>query len=280
MRQFAVLSSSIALLSLVLPSLHCSPANAQVKAADAPPAVTSWTGFYIGANAGYGWGKSGVSLLARDPGSAFFDSNWSPQAPSFDTSGALGGVQLGYNWQLGPSWLIGVETDFNLSDIKGSGSANSLARSITTSAEERIKWFGTIRGRLGYLPIDPLLVYATGGLAYGRIEQSVSLSNTGPLNSGVVAGFYDIACPGFTTCMSGSETRTAVGWTLGGGLEFRFWRNATVKAEYLFVNLGENDFVMTALATQFPAGTTPGSYKVHFDSTRFHTGRIGVNFNF
>ena len=284
MRKLAVLSSSIALLSLVLPSLHCSPANAQVKAAGAPAAAINWTGFYIGGNVGGGWGKSSAALSPNDASSARVTADWAPQAPSFNTSGPLVGLQLGYNWQVGRNWLVGAETDFNFSSIMGDGSASSALTTFdvptSTTADERVKWFGTVRGRLGYLPQHNLLAYVTGGLAYGRVEQNVSFNNNSGTRVITNAGGFSSDCFGNTTCFAGSSSRTAVGWTLGGGLEYAFWQNVTLKAEYLYVNLGGNDFNVTAQRIFPGIGASPASFTAQFDPTIFHVARLGVNVRF
>ena len=244
----------------------------------------NWTGFYVGGNAGYGWGKSGATLAPNDASSTLVSTTFGPQAPSFNTSGALGGLQLGYNWQVGRNWLLGFETDFNFSDIKGDGSANSsiIFAAITTAtvAEESVKWFGTVRARLGYLPQDNLLAYVTGGLAYGRVDQTASFNNTSTVGIIANAGGFSTVCLANSTCYTGSSSRTAVGWTLGGGLEYAFWRNITLKAGYLYVDLGTNDFNITAQRITPGLGFSPATFNAQFDRTHFHVARVGVNHKF
>lgn len=139
--------------------------------AKAPPYVApyyNWTGFYVGINAGGGWG----------------DSTWTGVASGFDTSGGLVGGTIGYNMQLGQA-VVGLEGDINWSGISGSGVC-------AFGCQTQNNWFGTVRGRLGYA-WDRFMPYVTGGLAFGDIEAnavapfaSASTTNAGwALGAGV-----------------------------------------------------------------------------------------------
>ena len=240
-----------------------------------PP--STWNGFYVGGNVGYGWGSNPtVTFSPNDSGLA---SLIGPGAPvGFRDSGALGGFQAGYNWQFNQTWLAGLEADFDLSNIKGSGASTSITPTLlgpaqfSSTASERINWFGTVRARLGYLPTSSFLVYGTGGFAYGRVTQNASYIN----NSGVTIGSFNGSCNGNgTTCYVGASARNASGWTAGGGLEYSVWKNWTVKAEYLYVNLGNNSFNENGI----PAPNT-SSFAVHFNDTAFHVVRAGANYKF
>lgn len=155
-------------------------ADLPVKAPAAPMAVPyTWTGFYIGGNVGRSWGNlQGVAFSTDDPPGTLGPSA-GPAAPtSFSASGTVDGFLLGYNWQLAQRWLIGFETDYEFASVKGQGTSSNLsslgAIPFTSVTDETLRWFGTVRGRLGFLPIDHLLIYGTGGFAYGRIDQSAS----------------------------------------------------------------------------------------------------------
>ena len=156
------------------------PRKAPVYAPIPPPAY-SWTGFYVGGNIGYGWGSRTVNFTPNDLNvfvvscGGGFGSTCPPPA-SFDFNGALGGLQAGYNWQFNQNWLLGVETDFNWSQIKGTGTDSFLILPglfpgpSSFVASQNVEWFGTVRGRLGFLPTTNLLVYGTAGFAYGRVQ--------------------------------------------------------------------------------------------------------------
>lgn len=221
-----------------------------------PVAIYNWSGFYIGGNAGYSWGhattdqtdattSTATTQLFRDfPATGLPLANGAliglpalgafPQiattAASAATSGRakvngfVGGAQAGYNWQVDRSWLLGIETDFQGSAERGSfsvcGVATCAAGSAFGSATHELNWFGTLRGRFGFLPMDRVVLYATGGLAYGNIESSyVTGINGQPL-----------------VALSSSTTR--VGWTAGAGVEGAIDRNWTLKLEYLYMDLG------------------------------------------
>lgn len=238
----------------------------------------NWTGFYVGGNVGGGWGTRDLNYTANDPATAILlnpVSGGMPTVTSFRSSGVLGGFQLGYNWQLAPTWLVGLETDFDWSGMKGGGSSSGLfvtIRSYTTAVDEHTKWFGTVRARLGYLPAPNLLAFVTGGFAYGRVDHS------GTYNT--VSGFSipidpkRLGCQPNSPCLSGLSSGVATGWTLGGGLEFAVTRNWTLKAEYLYVSLSDKS--LTEMATNGGGS----SFNVNYSRTNFNVARVGVNYRF
>ena len=244
------------------PPAHKAPVY---KAPPPPPApVYNWTGFYIGGNVGYGWGNANTDLTANGnvtshptcgcvptdiPASfAFADSDAArPQ-------GVIGGGQIGYNYQFSPRWVLGFEADIQGSGERASGlffdpfvtslcvveSAPGVCRTsfpspgtVLTSNQSKINWFGTVRGRLGVLVSDQLLIYGTGGLAYGEVAVS------GDADISAVA-MYPISFTPTTPAFGASKTN--VGSSIGGGVEGRIsnWLppNWTWKLEYLYLDLG------------------------------------------
>ena len=164
-------------------------------------------------------------------------ANDGPLSPS----GGFGGGQIGYNWQglfgLTP-WVIGVEAD-----IQGAGISDNTGYGAAY-VENSLNYFGTVRGRLGYA-IGPTLIYATGGFAYGEVE-----------SKGSVAGLsYDVA-----------ETQT--GYTVGGGVEYKFNPSWSIKGEYLYVDLDANNW----------NGAGPLNGSPYSDRSQLNTFRLGVNF--
>ena len=120
--------------------------------------VYSWTGLYFGANAGYAWGKDrSVTFSPNDIIAS--DEVGTPSPIAYNSRGGLAGVQIGYNWQIARSWLVGLETYLDFSNIRGRGTSSVTIEdeidvqdvNLIQSASERIKWFGTLRGRLGFL---------------------------------------------------------------------------------------------------------------------------------
>jgi len=184
----SALSGTIA-ISLALFGTSAVAADMPLKAP--PPPVWNWTGFYAGVNGGYAFGTRGIAFSPNDPTAAFltcgggFGGGTCPPATSMDVKGGLGGLQLGYNWQPTPYALIGIETDFNWSGIKRAVASTFQWGGLpggspaAFAADQNIKWFGTLRGRLGWLPANNFLIYVTGGFAYGRVDESVGFTAGG-----------------------------------------------------------------------------------------------------
>jgi outer membrane immunogenic protein len=140
-------------------------------------------------------------------------------------SGFVGGVQAGYNFQTGP-WVFGIE-----GDIQATGASDTFAPWKFSNP-----WFGTVRGRAGYA-WNNILFYGTGGLAFGEL-------------SGQTFGL--------------SETHTNAGWTVGVGAEFGFAPHWSAKAEYLFIDLNDNNFTITGLPNGYRAGLLRAGVNYHF----------------
>ena len=201
------------------------PALGADMAVKAPPLGTpivapySWTGWYIGANAGYGVGQ-GPGTFAFSP--AFETFNAMP-------AGGFGGGQLGFNYQIS-SFVLGAETD-----IQGAGISDTrtcLLHCIAgTSAliDQKLNWFGTTRARVG-LANGPVLTYVTAGAAYGGTETDLATT-----------------VGGVTNAVTTSTTKT--GWVWGTGVEAALGGNWTAKAEYLYLNLGSSAVASAATGT-------------------------------
>jgi outer membrane immunogenic protein len=282
---------AIAIGAIALIGTPAFAADMAVKARPPAPApVYSWTGWYVGGNVGYGWGQN-QSVTFSDVNGPLVSNNVGIPAPiSFNASGALGGFQLGYNWQFNQAWLAGFETDFNFSDIDGSGASNNLSVApfcsgnlpcpLVATANERLDWFGTVRGRLGYLPTNNVLLYGTAGFAYGRLKQSVQYINVSAAGNNSLPG-NDGTCPAASTCFAGTSNRTATGWTAGAGFEYALLNNWTFKVEYLYVDLGSNTFNEGVLFPEIiPPHSQTASLTAHYDDFAFHVVRGGFNYKF
>ena len=137
------------------------------------PAAFRWSGFYLGLQAGYGWGSTDATSSFLFPGTQ--------QSFSYDLTGAVGGVHAGFNWQAN-SFVIGLETDIEASGIEGSG-VGALGLGHATS----IDWLGSLRGRLGYAAGNTLF-YVTGGLAYGDVSVATPFIAASEWRTGWTAG--------------------------------------------------------------------------------------------
>jgi outer membrane immunogenic protein len=201
------------------------------KTAPAPAFVTaapvfSWTGFYVGLNAGAQFGDSRTNTIGTPAFLALVPAGTAPGRLSKNSAGFIGGAQIGYNWQLG-NYVAGLEADIQYVDGNKTSSFTGLpvlGTRLTTSAKSELEYFGTLRGRLGYTPFDRLLVYATGGLAYGSVKSNASV--------------VGVDAPALA--WSGSKTDQKFGWTVGAGAEYALTSNWTIKGEYLYYDLGRS----------------------------------------
>ncbi len=255
----------------------------------APIPVMTWTGFYIGLNAGYTWSGNGV---ATTPLAGFFGPTWNTElatsaalatgVDSAKSSGFIGGLQAGYNHQFG-ALVAGIETD--IQGVIGSGSSGSRigagvpavfpAELITSSStsSRKLDYFGTLRARLGFVATPAFLLYATGGLAYGGAKASTSIVQF-DANNGV---------PGNAPYGSfGSYSGTKLGWTVGAGGEWKFAQNWSAKLEYLYYDLGSATYSSLLAFTAPPGFNPPGYGSVLSHTTKFngHIVRAGLNYHF
>ena len=252
-----ILLAGIALVAFASgPALAADLPVRQAPPVYSPPPVVvyyNWTGCYLGLNGGYGWRED----RNVDATIGVISSN----VDSLGASGGFGGGQVGCNYQAGPA-VFGIETDF-----QGSGISKSFGPTVLTgplvgtfNGSDKLKWFGTLRGRLGYAA-DRVLLYVTGGLAYAN-------------NSFEFTG-VDLVGNNFTI----SDSTTKTGYVLGAGVEWAVAGSWTVKAEYQYLSFGEvGPFTVPVLnAAGLPTGTlaTTSSHKADFQ-----TIRIGFNYLF
>jgi outer membrane immunogenic protein len=239
----------------------------------APAPVPTWTGFYGGIQFGGGWSDEAVNYSPNDPAAAALLSGTVPASAGgsfpgqqpvasgyrIPQSGAVGGVEAGYNWQWS-NWVLGLEADFSASGMSGRASGTSFIQftappagvfTQTTTAEQSIDWYGTVRGRLGWLATPNLLLFGTGGFAYGRVAGSANYIFNGAAGGLVIipVGGFSVDCLVNVTCMAGSSSETRTGWTAGGGIEYLLDQHWSAKVEYQFVDLGTETARVTALAT-------------------------------
>jgi outer membrane immunogenic protein len=218
-------------------------AAADAPVGDAPPPAgppSSWSGPYIGLAGGGAWGSSN-QIDAGPLGSG-------PTTHGYGISGGLFGETAGYNFQFGP-WVFGPDGDFSW--INARGHANEIppfTTSTVVGTEE--DWLGTVRGRFGWTPSDPVLIYATAGIAVADIKASIDAVNS----------------PGFT------QARTRWGGTVGAGVEAMLARSWSVKAEYLYVQ-----FVSAGYFSPPPGPGFNTRSNVPVDNDIF---RVGINYHF
>jgi outer membrane immunogenic protein len=260
-----------------------SAADLPLKAPLEPPAY-NWTGFYFGLNGGFGWGRNNADFIGdgqngagNDLISRVFDGprNFSQMTRSqtIDSRGAFGGAQVGYNWQFAPLWVAGLEADIQASDLHGGFTRIAPFVPLSLSTQQKLDWFGTARGRLGYLVNERILVFGTGGLAYAETEARANFFSNG--FGGATSPVSTITCVVGATCLGGQTSNTVLGWTAGAGVEWAVSNRATVKFEYLHIGLPESKFVMTTTPPATGNGTVTASFRNQYD-----TVRVGLNLRF
>jgi outer membrane immunogenic protein len=242
------------------------PVRTYTKAPVYVEPVFNWTGFYVGGNVGYSWGRSAnTATISSLTTGAIIDADTSRN----DVNGVIGGAQFGYNWQMS-NWVAGFEADIQGSGERGSTNFTCTAcgsggGDITSTLTQKLSWFGTVRGRAGVLVTPTVLLYGTGGLAYGQVDTGGSITGAtvlGPLNT--------VLFPGLNS--------TQVGWTAGAGIEGRIGGNWTMKLEYLYMDLGTVSAGPIATNILVPVRTNAGaSYSAHFTD---NVVRIGFNYLF
>ncbi len=206
-----------------------------------PPPFT-WTGFYVGLNAGgiISSGSRNATLWA--PAADTFLNGYFPGGIGNGKSGFLGGGQAGYNWQTG-AFVLGIVTDFDGTSLSGTKNFTSapfagsgvptglLGDTLYVNAKADLDWLGTTRAKVGFVatPDNRLMFYGTGGVAYGGGSAHFSV--------------YDATQSLYLT---GNPSSTRVGWTIGAGVEYALTNNWTIGAEYLYADLGSSHLNTTA----------------------------------
>lgn len=231
-----------------------------------PPPGNSWTGFYVGGHLGYGWGRANTSFTPLPSATSFADM--APTTLRPNPRGVIGGAQLGYNKQVGGIWVISAEFSSSWSKMSGTATVTPIIRNNGSTfpgagfltAHQDTSWFGTVRPRLGIL-VDPshrLLVYGTGGWAFGHVNYSAN------------SDFR----PGGTIQYPAAFSKTKKGWTVGGGLEVAVAPHWGIGGEYLYYNLGNESITanpspanppfQVAYAWQTKASILSGRINYHF----------------
>ena len=252
-----------------------------------PAPILTWTGWYVGLNAGGIWA---INSDFNNTATSFDNGNFNshivavamaagvPNSLHGNNAGVIGGGQFGYNYQTG-AVVWGVETDIQGTSLRGSASAFNQVpvgfgfgtNDVSAAAKAKLDAFGTLRARLGWTPSPPWLIYATGGLAYGHVDTNVAF--TSHLNNCANCG------PDPSTFAENDKWRA--GWTAGGGVEWMFAPRWSAKVEGLYYDLGSVTLNTALNQTLVPSGivccTAAIASEIHY---RGAIARVGVNYRF
>lgn len=234
------------------------PAPAPVMAAP----IFTWTGFYAGLNAGYHWSHADLRVTHLPTQAAF---NADPYSVGLNPSGFIGGGQVGYNWQTG-SFVLGVEVDAQYMSGRSSRTFGPLALfggapqlGSFGIARSETNMLATARGRIG-VAFNQSLLYLTGGLAFGNVKDFSRAQYGGGV--------------GNTFNYIGATDGWRTGYALGAGWEYAVSGNWSVKAEYLYYDLGRHSVTGLPVAPNAPFAT------VNRWRNDGHIARVGLNYRF
>jgi outer membrane immunogenic protein len=283
-------------IACIVASLAFGMAGAMAEEMAVPPSqfitasvpYLAWTGFYVGINGGFAWSNSSVAFTANDPaalagtcggGGAPGPKGQCINSVDFRRDGAIAGGQFGFNWQVNSHWLVGAEADYQWSDLDSSVSSSFRLGNVgatTMAVNQTVGAFGTVRARAGVVLAPPLLLYGTGGFAFGQVHENLSVS--AGANKGLTAGGFSYACTIGTACFAGTASQTQLGWSAGAGAEYAITSNLIFRTELLYVHLSAPTATVTATAVA--AGTAPASFAAGFSSVYFAVMRGGLNYRF
>ena len=263
MRNFLIALTAAAIFT---GSAHAADLRPYTKAPAAVP-VYNWTGFYVGLNGGW-IGSADTEFLNTG-------TDWSagglgtklavgviPTTFRMGRESAMVGGTAGYNWQLGPLLVLGIEADLDYIGARRTIAFNGIftGSPSTTNYLTQLDYLGTVRGRVGALVAPSLMIFGTGGLAYGGAR----------LGSQYVC---DTCLPPASTEASTNTVTDKImtGWTVGAGVEWMFAPNISAKAEYLYLDLGR-----ISNTIMYDYGADSSLTTTHRE--RDHIARVGINY--
>ncbi len=222
-----------------------------------------WNGLYVGLQGGYAWEDVNVDLT-HSSGAIHYNDHFAQPFQSLNADGGwTAGVNVGGNIQRG-RWVFGLEADANWTDLDASGRFTTKAPNFTTwDIDTSLEVYGTVRGRLGLLLRPDWMLYGTGGLAWGQVDATQATNWFAP------------APPDVGGRTSGDTIH--LGWAAGAGSEWKFAPRWSLKAEWLYVDLGEENYALSG--TTKPGGKDPYIETFASDLT-FNTVRAGITYHF
>jgi outer membrane immunogenic protein len=286
-----ILRSCVA--TFIAATISTVAAGEQLKNGLPTAAAYNWSGITLGIDGGYGVGDPSIGWSGNED--SYFSSGGLERSRGVKPHGFLGGLRAGYDYQFG-RYVAGIVTDFALTNISGSGASSTGVSLISTdnsalplftgtnqvqfqtSSEQSLRVLGTLRGRAGVLVADNVLLYGTGGLAYGRATMSAAVTNTGVYTEFFTnpdnVHFFSQQFPSCSNiCSVGRTSQWLVGGTAGAGVEIAVIGQWTARAEYIYYNLGRLSV----------GGTDPRFPSTSFSASALfagHVARFGLSYRF
>lgn len=225
------------------------------------PAFT-WTGFYVG-------GQAGVAFNTDSGSFSSDDSSFVGGSDDDEDAGFIGGVHVGYDHQI-DNFIIGAVADINYIDAESNTSytLDGFDGSAEFGVNSDINFVGTLRAKAGFAA-DRFAIYATGGLAYADLDEE---HNGGSTFTSVGGTLYNVSV---------DQDSDDIGYAVGGGVDYLVTQNFSIGVEYLYTDLGESDASVNYTAVGTPFGTDLASFDA--DSSRdldFHTVWAKASFRF
>jgi outer membrane immunogenic protein len=270
-----------------------------------PVVVNTWTGYYAGVDFGGINGSHENDSFSQGPGfgaggaTAFDPTSLSPT----NHWGGIGGVYAGYNWAVTPSWVIGVEGDWNKASLGTSTGTTSLtsggipqpagcipgtgtpggtvfnSNCAGVLMSDNLSWIATVRGRLGYT-WGSMMLYGTAGGAFMNQEQSGQVINcTSPAATCTAAASASNLGNNRAASIAFSQNSNSTGWVAGGGIELMATANWLVRIEYLHYAFGTG-VTHSAVCTQCVAGAFSGAGNFTWGSASYDSVRAGLAYKF
>jgi outer membrane immunogenic protein len=232
----------------------------------APPAIApvpifTWSGCYIGGHVGGGWGQKEFADATGEPNGRFFVGSTKPESIRANTSGFLGGGQVGCDYQFAPNWLIGVQGSGSAANIKGDVLDTfweAADPGLGKTFHARTDWLADVTGRVGVV-WDRFMIYGKGGVAWAGDKYNVTEG-------------LGCAC----TIFPPPETRT--GFVAGVGLEWAFWTNLSAFVEWDFYGFGTRTVAFNQICQS--TGCIPFNFGLTDVKQDINVVKAGLNWRF
>ena len=272
----------LALAGLVLTfsgSVQAADLNAAPFTKAPPPvAASSWTGFYAGLGLGFRTTADELTTTSSLFNGSPLDLSGAAVTQPFSGTGFRANPYAGYNWQVAPRWVVGIEGDVGFGDqaVKLAGFSSSPAFGFSGDAADSMSvkttWDASLRGRIGYLVTPSTLLYATGGAAWQHDEVTSNCLSSTCSETGIAPAVVTNS----TTPAVVTNSTTRAGWTVGGGIETVLWGNWLARAEYRYADYGTAPFTISRAVPGFESASVD-----NFDARlRSHLASFGLAYKF